>query len=89
MNVKQAPVTNAVGLSFFMVLFSQRLLAHFRPRIPDFSILDLKALFRARRFALETLKLLPGSVDPILFDQVIDAMPSLGSIHSQLSHPVS
>ena len=83
MNIKQTPVTNAVGLSFFMLLFSQRLLARFRPTIPDFSILDLKALFRARRYALETLKLLPGSVDPIVFDQVVDAMPSLGSIHSQ------
>lgn len=89
MNVNKTPITNAVGLSFFMVLFSQRLLAHFRPTMPDFSILDLKALFRARRYALETLKLLPDSVDPILFDQVVDAMPSLGSIHPQLSHLVT
>lgn len=89
MNVKQTPVTNAVGLSFFMVLFSQSLLARFRLTIPDFSILDLKALFRARRYALETLKLLPGSVDPIVFDQVVDAMPSLGSIHPQHAHPAT
>jgi len=89
MNIKQTPVTNAVGLSFFMVNLSQRLLAHFRPSIPDFSILDLKALSRARRYAVETLKLLPGSVDPFLMDQVIDAMPSLGSIHPQQSHPVT
>ena len=89
MNIKQTPITNAVGLSFFMVLFSQRLLTHFRPTIPDFSILDLKALFRARRYALETLKLLPDSVDPILIEQVVDAMPSLGSIHPQSSHPAT
>jgi len=89
MNVKPTPVTNAVGLSFFMVNFSQRLLAHFRPAIPDFSILDLKALFRARRYALETLKLLPDPVDSFLSDQVLDAMPSLGSIHPQHSHPVT
>lgn len=81
MNVKQTPVTNAVGLAFFMTLFSQRLLATLRPTILDFSILDLKALFRARRYALETLKLLPGSLDSILFNQVVDAIPSLGSIH--------
>ena len=81
MNVKQTPVTNAVGLAFFMTLFSQRLLANLRPTIPDFSILDLKALFRARRYALETLKLLPRSLDSILFNQVVDAIPSLGSIH--------
>jgi putative transposase len=89
MNIKQTPITNAVGLSFFMVLFSQRLLTRFRPTIPDFSILDLKALFRARRYALETLKLLPDSVDPILIEQVVDAMPSLGSIHPHSSHPVT
>jgi len=89
MNIKQTPITNAVGLSFFMVLFSQRLLTHFRPTIPDFSILDLKALFRARRYALETLKLLPDSVDPIFIEQVVDAMPSLGSIHPQSSHPAT
>jgi len=86
MNVKQTPVTNAVGLAFFMTLFSQRLLATLRPTILDFSILDLKALFRARRYALETLKLLPGSLDSILFNHVVDAMPSLGSIHP---HPVA
>lgn len=86
MNVKQTPVTNAVGLAFFMTLFSQRLLATLRPTILDFSILDLKALFRARRYALETLKLLPGSLDSILFNHVVEAMPSLGSIHP---HPVA
>jgi putative transposase len=56
MNVKQTPITHAVGLSFFMVLFSQRLLARLRSRIPDFSVLDLKALFRARRYALEEVR---------------------------------
>jgi len=86
MNVKHTPVTNAVGLAFFMTLFSQRLLAPLRPTSPDFSILDLKALFRARRYALETLKLLPRSLDSILFNHVVDAMPSLGSIHP---HPVA
>jgi len=84
MNVKQTPVTNAVGLAFFMILFSQRLLAPLRSTIPNFSILDLKALFRARRYALETLKLLPRSLDSILFNQVVDAIPSLGSIHPHL-----
>lgn len=89
MNIQPTPVTNAVGLAFLMVNLSQRLLTHFRPAIPDFSILDLKALFRARRYAMEALKLLPPSVDPILIDQVVDAMPSLGSIHPQISQLVT
>lgn len=83
MNIKPIPVTNAVGLSFFMVNLSQILLAHFRLGIPHFSVLDLKALFRARRYALEVLKLLPDSLDPILITQILQSMPPLGAIHSE------
>lgn len=82
MNVHQTPVTNAVGLAFLMVNLSQILLARFRTQMPDFSILDLKALFRARRYAREALKLLPDSPDPILIDRILDTMPTLGAIHS-------
>lgn len=86
MNVNQTPVTNAVGLAFLMVNLSQILLARFRTQIPDFSVLDLKALFSgahwARRYAREALKLLPDSPDPLLIDQILDTMPTLGAIHS-------
>jgi putative transposase len=85
MNVNQTPVTNAVGLAFLMVNLSQILLAHFRTQIPQFSVLDLKALFGARRYAREALKLLPDAPDPILIDQILDAMPTLGAIHSALA----
>lgn len=81
MNVKQTPVTNAVGLAFLMVLLSQSLLARLRTQVPDFSILDLKALFRARRYAQAAIQLLPVSPDPILIDNLLDAMPLLGAIH--------
>ena len=47
--VQQTPVTNAVGLSFFMVHFSHLLLTHFRQAIPEGSLLNLKAHFRAQR----------------------------------------
>ena len=83
MNVEQTPVTNAVGLSFFMVNFSHLLLTHFRQAVPEFGLLDLKADFRARRYARETLKLLPEGADPILMDQILEAMPVLGSIRPQ------
>ena len=81
MNVKPTPVTNAVGLAFFMVNLSHALLAPFRLLQPDFSILDLKAHFRARRYAWETLKLLPHSVDPIFIDHALHNIQPLGSIH--------
>ena len=83
MNVQPTPVTHAVGLSFFMVNFSHLLLTHFRQTIPEGSLLDLKAHFRAQRYARETLKLLPEGVDPILIDQILEAMPALGSIRPQ------
>lgn len=85
MNVNQTPVTNAVGLAFLMVNLSQILLARYRTTIPDFSVLDLKTLFRTRRYAQEALKLLPDFADPLLIAQVLDAMPLLGAIHSQPS----
>jgi putative transposase len=83
MNVQPTPVTNAVGLSFFMVNFSHLLLTHFRNAIPEGSLLDLKAHFRAQRYAREALKLLPDGADPILIDQILEAMPALGSIRTQ------
>ena len=83
MNVQQTPVTNAVGLSFFMVNFSHLLLTHFRKAIPEGSLLDLKAHFRARRYAREALKLLPDGPDPILIDQILEVMPALGAIRPQ------
>jgi putative transposase len=83
MNVNQTPVTNAVGLAFLMVNLSHILLARYRTTFPDFSVLDLKALFRTRRYAQEALKLLPDFVDPLLIAQVLDSMPPLGAIHSE------
>lgn len=85
MNIKKIPLTNAVGLAFFMVNLSQLLVSRFRKTSPQFGILDLKAHFRARRYAIETLKLLPDFPDTILLAQLLDSMPALGSIHSNSS----
>jgi len=82
MNVNQTPVTNAVGLAFFMVNLSAWLVQHFRPDIPNFGILDLKAHFRSRRFITEALNLLPDSVDTLLLHDLLDSISPLGAIHS-------
>src|SRR5262249_15851387 len=66
MNVKEAAVTNAANLSFFMVNFSQVLLQPFRQAQPDFSLLDLKAHYRGYRYVTETIKFLPQKPDAIL-----------------------
>ncbi len=80
---KQA-VTNAINLSLFMVLVSQRLLVDFRQLSPQAGILDLKAYFRGRFYASETLKLLPQKPEPILFQHIFDTIVRLGCIHA---HP--
>ena len=59
MNVKSVAVTNAVNLAFFMVTLSAVMLKPYRDHHPDFSVLDLKAQFRARRYLDETIKMLP------------------------------
>ena len=59
MNVKQTPVINAVNLALFMVNLSHYLLRQMRHADPEAGILDLKTFFRGRRYAIETLNLLP------------------------------
>lgn len=59
MNVKAVAVTNAVNLAFFMVNLSAVMLKPYRSDDPAFSVLDLKAQFRARRYLDETIKMLP------------------------------
>jgi len=59
MNVKSVAVTNAVNLAFLMVNLSAVMLKPYRAAQPDFSVLDLKAQFRARRYLDETIKMLP------------------------------
>jgi putative transposase len=81
MNVSPTAVTNAVNLAFLMVNLSLCLLRPFRLRQPDFSILDLKAHFRAQRYLHETIKLLPVSPDPDLISQIERKVLTLGAIH--------
>ncbi len=83
MNIKQTPVTNAVNLSFFLVNLSHVLLRQLRQEHPQAAILDLKAYFHGRRYAIETLNLLPESPNSFLSEQIIRIVASLGTIHRQ------
>ena len=83
MNISQTAVTNAVNLSFFMVNLSRRLLQDFQsPHSPQFSILDLKALYRAFKYVDEVIKLLPQKPESILFSRILNQVANLGAIHS-------
>ncbi len=81
MNIKRMPVTNAANLALFMVNVSQRLLQDLRPQQPLAGVLDLKALFRGRKYVAETLKLLPEMPNPILLSRIYSRVTDLGSIH--------
>ena len=82
MNVNQIPVYNAANLAIFMVNLSQVLLSHFRPTCPTFSVNDLKAYFRGRKYVTETLKLLPQRPEPIFIDQIYATIAQIGSINA-------
>jgi putative transposase len=83
MNVKQTPLTNAVNLAFFMVNLSHYLLRQMRQDDPDAGILDLKTFFRGRRYAIETLNLLPEPPSSFISSQIVRIVAALGSIHRQ------
>ncbi len=83
MNISQTAVTNAVNLSFFMVNLCRRLLQEFQsPHCPHFSLLDLKALYRAFKYVDEVIKLLPQKPESILFSRILNQVANLGAIHS-------
>jgi putative transposase len=82
MNVNQTPVYNAANLAMFMVNVSQVLIRHFRPACPTFSVNDLKAHFRGRKYVSETLKLLPQLPEPIFIDQIFANIAQIGRINT-------
>jgi putative transposase len=82
MNVNQTPVYNAANLALFMVNLSHLLLTHFRSTWPTFSVNDLKAYFRGRKYVLETLKCLPQLPEPIFIEQICAHIAHIGSINT-------
>lgn len=80
MNVKAVAVTNAVNLAFLMVNLSAVMLKPYRDHQPDFSVLDLKAQFRARRYLDETIKMLPDPPGDDLVSRIWRRLTALGGI---------
>lgn len=81
MSIKERPVYNSANLAMFMVNLSQALMRPMRDQWPAFSVNDLKAWFRGRKYVVETLKLLPEPPDSIFIDQVVAHMAELGRIN--------
>jgi len=80
MNVSPPAVTNAVGLAFLMVNLFAILLATHRMDSPDFSVLDLKTLFHARRYLHETIIALPEPLPPHIISGIWQRFTALGAI---------
>jgi putative transposase len=83
MNVSPIALTNAVNLAFFMVNFSALLLQPYRQSQPDFSVLDLKTLYRAQRYLDETIKWLPVLPTPDLISRLRYKLTVLGGIRAR------
>ncbi len=81
MSVNELPVHTSANLAMIMVNVSHALIRSMRPRWPEFSVTDLKAWFRGRKYVVETLKLLPEMPDSIFIDQVISQMAVLGRVN--------
>ena len=80
MNVSEQAVTNAVNLAFLMVNLSAVLLQPHRQREQDFSVLDLKTHFRAKRYLSKTIKSLPDPPAPDLISRLWYRLAALGGI---------
>ena len=83
MNVKETQIANAVSLSLFMVNLSHVLLKQLRQTNAKAGVLDLRSFFRGRRYAIETLNLLPERPSSFISDQIVHIVTALGSIHRQ------
>jgi len=81
MNTSQTALTNAVNLSLFMPNFIHLLLKPFRLTSPEFSVLDLKAYYRAYKYLTEIIKCFPQIPDSISFQSIFQQVASLGAIH--------
>lgn len=81
MSIKERPVYNSANLAMFMVNVSQALIRPMRQQWPAFSVNDLKAWFRGRKYVVETLKWLPEQLDSIFIDQVVSQMAELGRVN--------
>ena len=81
MVVKSTPVHNSANLALLMVNLSQALIRPLREQCPAFSVNDLKAQYRGRKYVHAALKWLPKMPEPIVIDQAIAQVTQLGRIN--------
>ena len=82
MNVKETQVGNAANFSLFMVTFSQ-ILSTKMEGVKKGSILDLKTIFRARKYRLRIINSLGKNAEDFLIDDSIFQAAEIGRIHAK------
>lgn len=82
MNVKETQVNNAANFSLFMVTFSQLLSAKIEG-INKGSMLDLKTIFRARKYTRRIINSLGKNAETFLIDDRIFQAAEIGRIHAK------
>ncbi len=82
MNVKETQVSNAANFSLFMVTFSQLLSAKIEGTNKG-SMLDLKTIFRARKYTQRIINSLGKNDDTFLIDDRIFQAAEIGRIHAR------
>ncbi len=82
MNVNEIQVSNAANFSLFMVTFSRLLL----PQLQDMNIesmLDLKTVFRARKYTRRIINSLGINAEEFLIDNRIFEAAEISRIHAR------
>jgi putative transposase len=81
MGVKETSITNAVGLSFFMVNLSRYLLDGLHTSYPGAGVHDLKSFYRARHYIAAVLKYIPEKAGAISYFDLIEQVCQHTLIH--------
>jgi putative transposase len=84
MTVKETKVRNAANFSMFMVTLSKLLAPEIKGLKVD-SMLDLKAIFRTRKYAVLIIKSLGIKSEQFLMDDLIFQASQFGRIHQAVS----
>lgn len=82
MNIKEKQVSNFANFSLFMVTFSQLLLPQIDDLNPE-SMLDLKTVYRARKFTRRIIYSLGIRSEDFLIDDKIFQAAEIGRIHAE------
>jgi putative transposase len=82
MNVKETQVGNAANFSLFMVTFSQVLSANMEG-LDRGSMLDLKTVFRARKYTRRIINSLGKEGEAFLTDERVFQAAEIGRIHAK------